>query len=58
MPDRDGIEVIRELRHSYPDLKILAISGGGLCGSGQDYLLSSQVICNIEHTLTKPFKKD
>jgi CheY-like chemotaxis protein len=29
MPDRDGIEVIRDLRGSRPDLPIVAMSGGG-----------------------------
>ncbi len=29
MPERDGIETIRALRRTHPDLKILAISGGG-----------------------------
>lgn len=29
MPDRDGIEVIRELRESRPDLPVVAMSGGG-----------------------------
>ncbi len=29
MPEVDGIEFIRTLRKSHPDLKVLAISGGG-----------------------------
>jgi CheY-like chemotaxis protein len=29
MPDRDGIEMIRDLRGSRPDLPIVAMSGGG-----------------------------
>lgn len=29
MPDRDGIEVIRDLRGSRPELPIVAMSGGG-----------------------------
>ena len=29
MPDRDGIEVIRDLRESRPDVPIVAMSGGG-----------------------------
>lgn len=29
MPDMDGLEVIQELRRLQPELKIIAISGGG-----------------------------
>jgi CheY-like chemotaxis protein len=29
MPHKDGLEVVLELRKKYPDLKIIAISGGG-----------------------------
>ena len=28
MPDKEGIELIRELKMSYPDLPIIAMSGG------------------------------
>ena len=37
MPEKDGREVIIELRQSYPDVKIIAISGGGK-NSNTDYL--------------------
>lgn len=29
MPNKDGLEVVLELRKKYPELKIIAISGGG-----------------------------
>jgi DNA-binding response OmpR family regulator len=32
MPEREGLETIFELRRNYPDLKIIAISGGGRIG--------------------------
>ena len=32
MPEREGLETIFELRKNYPELKIIAISGGGRIG--------------------------
>ena len=32
MPGVDGVELIRHLRDSHPDVKIFAISGGGVYG--------------------------
>ena len=29
MPEKEGIETIRELKKAYPDIKIIAMSGGG-----------------------------
>jgi len=29
MPEKEGLEVLMELRGSHPDLKIIAMSGGG-----------------------------
>jgi DNA-binding NtrC family response regulator len=32
MPDKEGLETIVELRRDFPDIKIIAISGGGRVG--------------------------
>ncbi|MCF8077042.1 MAG: response regulator [Desulfotignum sp.] len=29
MPEREGLETIRELKNEFPDVKIIAMSGGG-----------------------------
>ena len=35
MPEKEGLEIIIELRRNFPDLKIIAISGGGTVGGSQ-----------------------
>jgi YesN/AraC family two-component response regulator len=32
MPEKDGLEVIMELRRDFPDVKIITLSGGGSYG--------------------------
>ena len=55
MPEKEGIETIRELKRDNPDVKIIAISGGGR--------LNPEVYLNMAHklgvlqTLTKPFDR-
>ena len=58
LPDRDGIHVILDLQKAVPDVKIIAISGGGYCASGEEYLNDVQLLCNVEHTLAKPFQRE
>lgn len=53
MPKKDGIEVILELRTEYPDIKILAISGGGKFGTF-NYLEHAKLF-GAHRTLSKPF---
>jgi CheY-like chemotaxis protein len=37
MPEKEGLETIRELRQEFPEVKIIAVSGGGRIGP-QGYL--------------------
>lgn len=53
MPGKEGIELIREMRQSMPDLPIIAMSGGGR-GSAADYLQLASLL-GARKTLAKPF---
>lgn len=55
MPNKEGIEVIMELRKDYPRIKIIAVSGGGRTGL-QDYLKLAMHL-GASRTLEKPFKR-
>lgn len=52
MPDRDGLEAIGQLRRTRPDLRIIAISGGGRVGPDVYLTLAKQIGANA--SLTKP----
>jgi len=54
MPEKEGIETIIELRKGYPDLKILAISGG-IPGYGLGYFLHIATKLGADGILDKPF---
>jgi CheY-like chemotaxis protein len=53
MPEMEGLEVIMELRRKCPDVKIIAISGGGY-NHPTDYLNLAAGL-GADSTLTKPF---
>lgn len=53
MPGKGGIEVIKELRQRHPELKIMAMSGGGRSDS-KDYL-SIATLLGAAKVLAKPF---
>lgn len=53
MPDRDGLTFIMDVRRTRPDLRIVAISGGGRLGAGS--LLSMAGGLGADATLVKPF---
>ena len=53
MPDQDGLGIIRSVRQESPEVKILAISGGGTVG-GVDLLIAAKRL-GADATLAKPF---
>lgn len=57
MPGIDGIEVINECRKRYPELKIIAMSGGRRKISA-DFNLKSASMLGADATLEKPFSRD
>lgn len=52
MPTQEGLETIQQLRREYPDMRILAISGGGL-GKPESYLRIARRL-GADDALTKP----
>ncbi len=54
MPVKDGLKLIMELVRDYPDLKILAISGGGAI-KAERYLTMAGYLGDEIATLEKPF---
>jgi CheY-like chemotaxis protein len=55
MPEVDGVATITILRQDYPDVKIIAISGGG--DIGLDAYLHAAENLGALRTLPKPFGK-
>jgi DNA-binding response OmpR family regulator len=53
MPDTDGLEIINQFRHQFPEVKIIAVSGGGSRGLVE--LLSVAKKMGAERALMKPF---
>ena len=53
MPEKEGLETIKELREKNPQVKIIAISGGGRANA-EDYLRVAQGF-GAQRILAKPF---
>jgi len=53
MPNKEGIETIIELRQSFPEVKIIAMSGGGRI-IPEDYLYMAKGL-GAKRTFAKPF---
>jgi len=56
MPEKEGFETIIELRRDLPDVKIIAISGGGRIDSGQ--YLSMAKSFGAQYTFAKPVDRE
>jgi DNA-binding NtrC family response regulator len=56
MPEKEGIETIKELRRDFPQLKIIAISGGGRIGA-EAYLPMAKKL-GAMRTFIKPIARE
>ncbi len=55
MPEKEGLETIKELKYEFPDLRILAISGGG--PFNPDMFLEIAEKFGAMRSMTKPFTR-
>ena len=56
MPEKEGIETIREIKRDYPSVKIIAISGGGVLGP--DHYLNVALAIGADKAIKKPFRTE
>jgi len=56
MPEVEGVETIIQLRKNYPDVKIIAISGGGRISAYSHLYIAEKF--GVQKTLAKPFSID
>lgn len=56
MPEKEGLEVILDVRKWHPNIKIIAMTGGGY-GNASEYLSWAKAF-GVNKTLTKPFSRD
>ena len=56
MPNRDGIEVVMELKRSCPRTKIIAMTGGGQMRMME--ISSAAKFLGADHILHKPFERE
>ena len=53
MPEKEGLETIAELRREFPELPVIAVSGGGIVDP-DSYLALAQKL-GADRALAKPF---
>ncbi|HDS08249.1 MAG TPA: response regulator [Bacteroides sp.] len=56
MPEKEGLETIREMKRLSPDLKIIAMSGGGKI-SAENYLETASIF-GATKIIEKPFTQN
>ena len=56
MPNRDGIEVVMELKRSCPRTKIIAMTGGGQTRMME--ITAPAKLLGADHILHKPFERE
>jgi CheY-like chemotaxis protein len=56
MPEKEGIEMIVELKNDFPDVKIIAMSGGAQMGP-EGYLQLADAL-GAQRTLKKPIARE
>lgn len=57
MPEKDGIDVIIDMKREQDDVRIIAISGGRRTITPQ-FNLDSAALIGVRQTLTKPFNRE
>ena len=57
MPERDGLEVIRQFQQQFPEVSIIAMSGGGDTLRSLNYLSLAREVGAV-HVIRKPFEKE
>ncbi len=55
MPEKEGIETIRDLKRQFPQVKIIAMSGGGRKGNF-DFLEMAETL-GADRSFSKPFER-
>ncbi len=55
MPDKNGLDLIMDIKQNFPDVNILAISGGGGVNGRFDYIPIAELI-GASSVMRKPFK--
>jgi DNA-binding response OmpR family regulator len=56
MPNREGIETIREIKQRFPAVRIIAMSGGGSRSDSVDFL-ELALAMGADDVMAKPFRR-